>query len=91
MDLLVMGRHEAQRLRVVQSAIDGKLSNQAAAERLGISRSQFKRLRRQVRERGEEGVIHGNRGRQSLRRLADSVTTLMLCTTPGTISCSTAA
>ena len=38
---------------------------------MGLSVRQFKRLRRQVRQRGAQGVVHGNRGRPSLRRLAE--------------------
>ncbi len=70
-----MGKREARRLGVIQAALDGKLTIREGAERLGLSRSQFKRLRRQVRGEGAAGVIHGNRGRASPRRLADEVRT----------------
>lgn len=68
-----MGTRDARRLGVIQAAVDGKVTNREGAERLGLSRSQFKRLRRRVREDGAKGVVHGNRGRVSPRRLSDKV------------------
>jgi len=65
-----MGNRDARRLGVVQAAVQGKISSREGAEALGLSVRQFKRLRRQVRERGARGVVHGNRGRPSRRRLA---------------------
>lgn len=68
-----MGQRDARRLGVIQAATEGKLTNREGAAALGISRSQFKRLRRHVREQGARGVLHGNRGRVSPRRLADAL------------------
>jgi len=64
-----MGKRDARRLGVVQAAVQGKLSSREGAEALGMSVRQFKRLRAQVRARGAAGVVHGNRGRPSPRRL----------------------
>jgi transposase len=69
MDLTLMGRRDARRLGVVQAAVQGKLTSREGAEALGLSVRQFKRLRAQVRQRGAAGVVHGNRGRPSSRRL----------------------
>lgn len=73
MERISMGHLEARRLGWVQAAIAGKCSNQDAADRLGISKSQFKRLRRQVRERGAGGIVHGNRGRVPVNRIAAEI------------------
>ena len=70
-----MGKRDAWRLGVIQSALAGKTTNREGAERLGMSRSQFKRLRRQVRDHGAAGVTHGNRGRISPRRISQEVRT----------------
>lgn len=43
MELILMGTRDARRLGVIQAALDGKLTNQAGADSLRISRSQFKR------------------------------------------------
>ena len=68
-----MARREARRLGVLQAAVAGKLTNREGAEALNLSLRQFKRLRRSVRDRGPGGVVHGNRGRVSVRRLSEDV------------------
>ena len=69
MDLILMGKRDARRLGLVQAAIDGKFTNPEGADALQLSRSQFKRLRRRVQEAGAQGIVHGNRGRVSPRRV----------------------
>ena len=68
-----MGRRDARRLGVVQAAVQGKLTSREGAEALGLSVRQFKRLRAQVRQRGAAGVVHGNRGRPSARRMSTAL------------------
>lgn len=64
-----MGVQEARRLGVVEAALRGKITNHEGAEALKLSVRQFRRLKRQVEEQGAGGVIHGNHGRVSSRRL----------------------
>ncbi len=66
-----MGNRDARRLGLVQAALQGRISSSEGAEALGMSVRQFKRLRARVRARGARGLIHGNRGRPSRRRLAE--------------------
>jgi hypothetical protein len=73
MDLILMGKRDARRLGVVQAAVQGKLTSREGAEALGLSVRQFKRLRVQVRQRGAAGIVHGNRGRRSPRRLGTAL------------------
>jgi len=73
MDIILMGRRDARRLGVLQAALAGKVTNQEGAMSLGLGLRQFKRLRRAVRESGAAGVVHGNRGRASSRRLPEAV------------------
>ena len=54
-------------VRVVQAAVQGKLTSREGAAALGLSVRQFKRLRAQVRQRGAAGVVPGHRGRPSPR------------------------
>lgn len=68
-----MGNRDARRLGLVQAALQGKVTNREGAAALGLSVRQFRRLRVQVGERGARGVIHGNRGRPSSRRLSEAV------------------
>lgn len=70
-DMLVMSIGEVRRLNVVQSAIEGRMTQKAAAEMMGLSERQVRRLVRGVRERRERGIIHGLRGRPSNRRFSE--------------------
>jgi len=67
-----MGNRDARRLGLIQAALQGRITNGEGAAALGLSLRQFKRLRRQVRQHGARGVVHGNRGRRSPRRLAEA-------------------
>ena len=66
-----MGNRDARRLGLIHAALQGKVTNVEAAVTLGLSVRQFRRLRGRVREYGARGVVHGNRGRPSSRRLAE--------------------
>lgn len=68
-----MGRRDARRLGMVKAAEHGRVTNRDAAAGLGLSVRQFRRLRKRVREAGEQAIVHGNRGRPSARRLAAEV------------------
>jgi hypothetical protein len=68
-----MGKRDARRLGVVQAAVQGKITSREGAAAVGLSVRQFKRLRAGVRERGAGGVVHGNRGRPSARRLGEEL------------------
>jgi len=65
-----MGNRDARRLGLIQAALQGRISNREGAEGLKLSVRQFKRLRGRVRDQGVKGLVHGNRGRPSPRRLA---------------------
>ena len=51
----------------------GKITLKEAGEKLGVSYRQAKRIRRAIRDRGMKGLIHGNRGRPSHRRLSEKL------------------
>src|SRR5688572_32185520 len=72
MDLVLMGNRDARRLGLVQAAVQGRITSREGAESLGMSVRQFKRLRARVREGGVRGLVHGNRGRPSTRRLPET-------------------
>jgi transposase len=50
-------------MHVVRLTIEGRETVGRAARLLGISARQMKRLRRKMKERGVEGLLHGNRGK----------------------------
>jgi transposase len=47
----------------VQESLDGKVSVTKAAELLGLSERQIKRLRKEVSEKGKDALMHGNTGK----------------------------
>ena len=60
---LRVSQREIHRMHVVRLTIEGRETVGKAARLLGISARQMKRLRRKMKERGVEGLLHGNRGK----------------------------
>ena len=59
-----MSQQELQRLKVVESAVEGRLRVAEAAVLLGLGERQVKRLKRNYNATDSEWVHHGNAGRQ---------------------------
>src|SRR4029453_4358601 len=55
---------------VVRLTLEGRESVGRGAKLLGISPRQMKRLRRKMRERGDRGLAHGNRGKPARNKIA---------------------
>lgn len=68
-----MGVREAVRLAAVREAAAGRVSIREGMRRTGLSRSQFLRYKRRYRRQGPPGLLHGNRGRASPRRISLAV------------------
>ena len=68
-----MNVKEAGRLAVVRQVLDGQIRQAQAAQKLGLSVRQLKRLCRQVREQGDTGLICKRRGQRSNRKIDDAV------------------
>jgi transposase len=62
-----MSRRELERAEVMGRVASGDLGLQHAAQMLGLSYRQTKRVWRRYREHGGEGLKHGNAGRESNR------------------------
>lgn len=58
---------------VIKDAIKGHLKANQAAEELNLSIRQIFRLKKALREEGMDGIIHGNKGRRSPRRMPDKL------------------
>jgi transposase len=69
-ELELMSQKEAARLAAVRQVLDGRMSQAQAAQALGLSVRQVKRLCRRVRQQGAPGLISQRRGRPSNRRIA---------------------
>jgi transposase InsO family protein len=67
---LKVSQGEIHRMHVVGLTIEGRQTVGAAARLLGISPRQMKRLRRKMKERGVEGLLHGNRGKAAWNKTA---------------------
>ena len=59
------------RYGAIENTMEGYFNVDEAAEQLHLSGRQAFRLKRKLKERGIEGLIHGNRGRVSPRRVKD--------------------
>ena len=70
---MLLTMKEVNRLRVLQGYMDGKILINEAARILERHPRSVYRMVRKVREKGPEGVLHGNRNRVSPRRVPEAV------------------
>ena len=70
---ITMTMREVDRLRTIQSVVDGMLMTWQAAERLDLSRRQVERLIVRYRSQGASGLLSRHRGHPSNYQLADGV------------------
>lgn len=68
-----MSQRELQRLKVVESAVEGRLSVAEAALLLGVGERQMKRLKRSYDPAGAEWVHHGNQGREPANAISAGI------------------
>ena len=67
---LRVSQREIHRMHVVGLTMEGRETVGRGAKLLGISVRQMKRLRRKMKEQGVEGLLHGNRGKESWNKTA---------------------
>jgi len=72
-EVLVMTGEESRRLYVIQQVIERTIRQRQAAEVLGRSVRQIRRLVRRVQQDGPRGIGHRLRGRRSNRRHTDAL------------------
>ena len=70
---LTMSRGERERAYVVRQAVEKRVGQREAAERLGVCVRQFKRLVRRWKAEGDAGLVSRLRGRRSPNRLDEAV------------------
>ena len=66
-DILMIRPEELKRYQLISKVLDKNINQQEAAELLGISDRQVRRIVRRVRVEGERGIIHRLRGRRGCR------------------------
>jgi transposase len=67
---MIVSQRDLNRMHVVRLTLEGRESVERAAELLGLSARQIKRMRKKMRAGGAKGMLHGNRGRKSWNRTA---------------------
>lgn len=66
-DMITMSRREAKTLHIIYQALDKKITQGEAAEIIGLSARQIRRLIKRVRIEGDDGICNRSRGRCSNR------------------------
>lgn len=72
-ETVTMSIEELRRVSIVRQAISRCITQKKAAELIGISYRQTKRIVARVRKEGEKGIIHRLRGRRSNRKIPEEV------------------
>lgn len=70
---------ELTRYEVIQQLFRREITGVDAAHVLGLSARQVRNLKHRVRQRGPQGLIHGNRGKPSNHRTPEATTERALC------------
>lgn len=70
--MITLSRSELDRLTVVEAVIGGRFRQRQAAEQLGVSVRQLKRLVRRYRSDGAAGLASRRRGQPSNNRIAEA-------------------
>lgn len=69
MNYITMSQREIKRYDIIKRLLNKELNGSEAAELLDLSVRQIRRLKAEVKKKGAAGLVHGNRGRESNRRL----------------------
>ena len=78
-----MGQKQLQRWHLIKMVEGRKIALREAGEKMGVSYRHAKRIRRAIRERGIKGLVHGNRGQPSKRRIGDALREKVLALSKG--------
>ena len=70
--IISMSQKEVDRYDIIKRVIRKELKGVEAAKLLGLSSRQVKRLKMAVKKHQAKGLIHGNRGKPSNRRIPES-------------------
>ena len=78
MDKVTLNEKEQKRLMVLNEVLAGRLTGSAAAELLGLSLRQTRRLLAVYRQAGAAGLAHGNRGRTPVNKVSVEVAEMVV-------------
>ena len=68
---ITMTVKESKRYEIIKSLINKVIDGTEASKQISLSVRQTKRLKVRVKEKGMEGIIHKNRGRESNRKMSE--------------------
>ena len=68
-NLIVMTNNEARKYEIINRLINKKINGTVAAKQLSLSVRQTKRLKASVKQYGIKGIIHGNRNKESKKKI----------------------
>jgi transposase len=78
MERVTLSQDELKRVKVMERLLSGSMSSGEAAETLGVTSRQLRRVKSKYIEKGAEGLIHGNRGRKPRHSLSQEVKSQVL-------------
>ena len=67
--LIRMTEKEISRHSIIKNLIEGRINGTDASKQIQVSVRQVRRIKVKVKKKGAEGIIHGNRGRESNRKI----------------------
>jgi transposase len=70
---VTLNMKEIKRIKVIEEIKQGRMTAKEAGRVLGISIRQVRRLIKKQREEGDIGLIHGNRGKPSPRKVDEGI------------------
>ena len=73
MDMITMSRRETKRLHIIHQALDKRITQEKAAEFVGLSSRQLRRMLKRVRAEGDDGISHRSRGKTSNRHVPKKI------------------
>jgi transposase len=72
-DLITLSQREIERLRIIHKVMDRQVRQVKASELLGITDRQVRNIMVKIREKGDEAIAHGNRGRAAPNKMGAEV------------------
>ena len=69
-EYITLSKKEVRRLKILHRVIEGDITQVKASEILGISDRQVRNVIKKLREHGDRGIAHRNRGRTSSLRMS---------------------
>jgi transposase len=75
---VTLTQNELKRVKVLERLLGGSMSSAEAAEILGVTCRQLRRLKSKYAKEGAAGLVHGNRGRKPKHALSEEVKTKVI-------------